>query len=237
MTKMKNLAHTIKWDFILITKYGIAIIALVIAAIYSSFLLLFDIKGAEKLVTFLIFSDPVMYGFLFTAVMILFEKESHTHQVLAITPMPISQYIWSKNIVFTIVALVCSTGIILAARPEMFHPLTFILGVLLSSSLFVFVGIIGVSFVKNFNQFILLMPIVLFPVCLPLLDYFSIFESYIFYIIPTQACLLLFKTSISQIELWQIIYAITYLLICNLVCYKLSLKAYKKRILKISRHE
>ena len=234
---MKNLFRSVKWDFVLVAKYGIAAVALIIALIYCIALLLMDTNGLEKLVSVLIFTDPVMYGFLFTAVMILFEKDTNTHQVLAVTPMPVSQYIWSKNIVFTIIALVYGLAIILAAQPQHFYPLAFLAGVVLSSSLFVFIGVTGAACVKNFNQFILLMPVVLLPVCLPFLDYFSVYHSPVFYLIPTQACLLLFKASVSPVDLWQIIYGVGYLLICNFIFYKLALKNYRKRILNISRHE
>jgi len=234
---MKTILNIVKWDFVLVAKYGIVSIASVIACIYCISLLLIDTTGLENIVTVLIFSDPVMYGFLFTAIMILFEKDANIHQALAISPISASQYIWSKTIVFTTIALVYSTAIVLATQPQYFNPLAFFLGVTLSSTLFIFIGIIGASFVKNFNQFILLMPIVLAPVCLPFLDFFTIYQSPVFYGIPTQACLLLFKGSMIQIEIWQFVYAIIYLSVCNILCYNLALRFYKKRILNISRHE
>lgn len=234
---MKHLFYTLRWDFVLIVKYGIAAVALIFALIYCVSLLLIDTRGLENLVAVLIFSDPVMYGFLFTAVMILFEKEANTHRVLAVTPMPVSRYIISKQIAFTVIALLYGSAVIISAQPEVFHPFAFLAGVILSSSLFVCVGIIGASFVKNFNQFILLMPIVLTPVCLPFLDYFALYESPVFYLIPTQACLLLFKASTGDVALCQYVYALVYLLICNVLFYKTAVYYYKKRILKISRHE
>lgn len=99
---MKNLLVALKWDFRLIGKYGIATVALAIAVIYCSILLFFNTKGFEKLISVFIFSDPVMYGFLFTAIMILFEKDAHIHEALAITPAPASRYILSKTIAFTV---------------------------------------------------------------------------------------------------------------------------------------
>lgn len=234
---MKSFVNTLKWDLVLIYRYGIVAVAFAITAMYSISLLLVDTSKLGKLVAVLTFSDPVMYGFLFTAVLILFEKDAQTHQVLAITPMPVKNYIWSKVIVFTLLSFVCSVIIMLSAQLAIFNPFYFFLAVSLSSSLFIFVGIIGVSFVNNFNQFILLMPIVLLPIVLPFLDYFKLFQSYFFYLIPTQACLLLFEASISSIENWQLIYALLYLLICNFLAYGWALKLYKKRILKTSRNE
>lgn len=234
---MKCFWNTIKWDFILIYKYGIVAVALGITGLYCISFLLADTTGMEKMVAAIIFTDPVTYGFIFTSIMLFFEKDARTQEVLAVTPLPMKNYILSKAFTFSLLALFCSTAILLSAKPSEFHMLLFLLAVILSYALFVFIGIIGVSFVHNFNQFILLMPIVLAPVFLPFLDYFGLFESWLFYIIPTQACLLLFEASVSNIENWKLVYAIIYLIFWNWVTYKLAVKLYRERILKTSRDE
>lgn len=237
MIKKNRLLHTIKWDAVLVFKYGIVPIALAITAIYCLALLLSPIAGMEKLVAFLIFSDPVMYGFLFSAVMLLFEKEALTHLALAVTPQPVKQYILSKIIIFTTLALFCSTCILYSARPEHVSLLWFLLAVILSSVLFILIGIIGVSFVSNFNQFILLMPIVLAPTCLPLLHYFEVVSWPWLYLIPTQACLILFSASIGPVEPLQLVYAVLYLSVFIAICVPLARKAYIKQLKKSVSHE
>ncbi|MCK9205984.1 MAG: ABC transporter permease [Salinivirgaceae bacterium] len=230
---MKNLwFQSLKWDAFLIYKYGIVAVALAIAFLYSAVFLFLNTQGMEKMIALLIFTDPVMYGFLFTAVMLLFEKDSNTHQVLAITPLSSKKYLLSKVFVFTALALVTSSFIILAAYPTNFHAIIFVLAVCLSSSLFIFIGIIGVSFVQNFNQFILIIPLVLAPVCFPFLDYFDWFHSWMLYVIPSQACLILFAGSVSSVSTWKLVYAILYLTLWNVLAYHWALKSYQKRILK-----
>jgi len=212
-------------------KYGITGIALGIAAVYSISLLLWGGEVSGKLVVLLVFSDPVMYGFLFVSVIVLFEKDASIHQALAITPMPARRYLWSKAIAFSLLALACSLLIIFAAQPEILHLTVFIFAVLASALLFVFVAISGVSYVRNFNQFFLMMPVVLTPVCLPFLDFFNLWHSPLLYIIPTQACLLLFEASVSNAEEWEIIYGVSYLLIWIVVGFLHALYSYKTRIL------
>ncbi|MGD9994110.1 MAG: ABC transporter permease [Salinivirgaceae bacterium] len=232
---MNTLLKAIKWDVFLIYKYGIVAVAFAIALIYSLVFLLVDTEGFEKLIVALVFSDPVMYGFLFTAVIILFEKDANTHQVLAVTPLTTSQYILSKTIVFSMLALVTGSGIMVAAWPEYFNLLWFFLAVVLSAALFVFVGVVGVSYVNSFNEFILIIPLVLAPVCLPFLPFFVLADSWLFYLIPTQASLLLFEASVSKIENWQLIYALLYLLVLNYLVYRWAYASYNKRIIKTDR--
>lgn len=234
---MNVLKHTIKWDSVLLFKYGIVAVAAAISSIYCISLLLSKTEGVENVVVLLVFSDPVMYGFLFTAVMILFERDSMTNQALAVTPLTTGNYILSKSIVFTGLAFVCSLAIVLSSRPETFHAVIFLLAVIFSSALFILLGVVGVSFTKNFTQFILVIPLVFLPTCLPFLDYFNIFNSWLFYLIPTQACLILFKGSISDVETWKLIYAVSYLSIWIFFTYKWAIKSYNKRILKTDRNE
>lgn len=229
---MSLLLRNIKWDAFLIYKYGIVYVALGITALYCLGFWFGNTKGSEQAIAALIFTDPAMYGFLFTSIMILFEKDANTHQVIAVTPLPSNYYILSKASVFTTLSLVCSVAMILAASPESLILILFVLAVVLSSVLFVFIGVIAISYVNSFNQFIMSIPIVLAPVCLPFLDYFNLFTSPIFYLIPTQASLLLFKASVSAVQPWQILYAIVYLFACNVLCYKWAVRSYKKRILK-----
>lgn len=209
---MNTLLKLIKWDFVIIYKYGIVAIATIITIIYCAALLFLQATGIEKIITLLIFSDPVMYGFLFTAIIILFDKVSRTNMALFTTPVTVMQYIISKAIVFTVLALTCSTAIILSAQPNYFNIIWFVAAVILSSVLFVFIGIIGVSFVNNFNQFILLMPIVLAPACLPFLSFFNVFNHWAMYLIPTQPCIILFSASVTYVNNWQIMYALLYLI-------------------------
>ena len=205
---------------------------LALSAIYSISFVFTDTHGLEKLVALLIFTDPVMYGFLFTAVMVLFEKDARTNQVLAITPLTSRQYILSKAISFTLLALICSLLILISAHPAAMHLILFIPAVVLSSTLFIFIAIVGVSHVRNFNQFILIIPLVLAPVCLPLLDFFNVAHSWLFYLIPSQACLLLFAGSVGPLAGWHILYSITYLLGWNYFAFRWADRAYNRSLLK-----
>jgi fluoroquinolone transport system permease protein len=86
--------------------------------------------------------------------------------------------------------------------------------------------------VQNFNQFILIIPLVLAPVCLPFLSFFGLVDSWLFYLIPSQACLILFKASMNTVASWQLAYALIYLGLCIWGAYFWAIRNYKRRILK-----
>lgn len=234
---MSVLFNTIKWDLKLIVKYNIALVAFGITAIYVAAFFIFNMQGYEKIVALLIFSDPVMYGYIFISVMILFEKDAGTLKALAVTPLSTKRYILSKSIAFTLLALVTSFIMLLASRPVNVNYGYFLLAVIFSSMLFVFIGIISVSKVRNFNQFIVIIPMVLAPVSLPFLNYFGVTDTHWFYLIPTQACLILFEASIASVESWQIFYAIIYLLFWNYFAFVYAQRFYNLYIINTDRNE
>ena len=105
-----KLLRTIIWDIRFALRYNIITVAIVITGLYTIIFKL--IPGAditEVLVSF-IFSDPTMLGFIFVGAMVLFEKDANTLQALTVTPIKPWQYLWSKAIALTLIALFCSIG-------------------------------------------------------------------------------------------------------------------------------
>ncbi len=207
---MHKLLRLISWDIKLLVKSGVVAVGLGITAIYMLIIYFTDLKDADQWMIVLLFSDPVMYGFLFSAIIVLFEKDIHIHQVLAITPLPQSYYLISKSIAFSILALLCCLPMLFLYQPQNPHWLYLILAIVLASVLFTLIGIIGALLTRNFNHFILLIPMVLAPVALPFLSFFDLISHALFYLIPTQACLLLFQAGFNPIANGQLIYAIAY---------------------------
>ena len=212
-------------------------IAFSITAIYVAVFFIFNMQGYENITAMLIFSDPVMYGYIFISVMILFEKDADTLKALAVTPLITKRYILSKGIAFTILSTITSFIMLLASRPESVNYAYFLMAVILSSMLFVFIGIMSVSRVSNFNQFIIIIPFILAPTALPFLNYFDVTDSLWLYIIPTQACLILFEASFYPVAGWKLIYAISYLIIWIYLTYFYAQRFYNRYIVKTDHHE
>ena len=84
---------------------------------------------------------------------------------------------------------------------------------------------------KNFNQYIIVIPLFLIPFSLPLINFLGLMDCYALYIIPTQASLILFEAAFKEVETWKLIYSISYLLICCFFAYKLARKAFINHII------
>lgn len=210
---LKMLARAIGWDLRLQLRYRIAAIATLVTFLYAFMFRMAPESNDHRVVVLLIFSDPSMFGFLFIGAMMLFEKRTDTLQAVVVTPLSVGQYLWSKAISLTILATL--SGCIMALSAEGMHCnyLALLIGIVLTSLLFVFLGIIGVAHVRSLNEYLIIIPIFLAPATLPLLNFFKVTHTPLLFAIPTQASLILLEAAFRPVPTWQLAYAVIYLII------------------------
>ncbi|CAN5199866.1 hypothetical protein BH23BAC1_BH23BAC1_35840 [soil metagenome] len=160
----------IQWDLKLEVKYQILTVALIVTVLYCAIFLWLDMSSFHQLVIFFIFSDPALLGFMFIGALVLFEKSANTFPALVVTPMKVDEYLWSKAISLTLIALGCSTAMAIAAHGFNVNFGYFFLAVILTSLFFIFFGFIGVARVKSLNHYLIIMGNLLVPflrLCIP----------------------------------------------------------------------
>jgi len=228
---MKTFVNLLKLDIKLLTKHNLLAVSLFLAAFYIVLFKIFNINNYYPLISATIFSDPSMLGFIFIGVMVLYEKGQHTLQAISVCPIKFEYYIWSKAIAMTIMALPICFGIIFSAHGFNFNYAAFILGVILTSLLFSLLGFIGVAHVQTFNQYIIIIPMFFMPAIIPLFDSFNLWFHPLFYLIPSQASLLLFRATFEKLSPGEWIYSIVYLIAWLAGARYFAIKAYKKHLL------
>lgn len=229
---MKTLLRLIYWDLKLQAKNGILTVSVIIALFYTGLFLLLNLKGNDKVLIAILFSDPTFMGFIFTGVLVLFEKSANTLQALVVTPVKIWQYLFSKAISLTFIALIICFAMVFASHGFNFNYFFFIAATFLSSVLFVFLGFVGVSKIKTFNQYIIVIPLFLMPLVLPVLNFFEVTDTLWLYIIPTQASFILFQGAFEKISPAEVIYALVYLVFAIGLVYYISKRLFLKHIIR-----
>ena len=229
---MVTLIRMILWDLKLQVRNNILTVSIFIAAFYVALFLLLGFRGNDKILIALIFSDPTFLGFIFTGVLVLFEKSSNTLQALIVTPVKIWQYLFSKAISLTIITSTICFAMVFASHGFHFNYFNFLAAICLSSVFFILLGFIGVLKVKTFNQYIIVIPFFITPFILPYLNFFEITNAYWFYILPTQASFILFEGAFEKISPAQSLYAICYLLFSIWVTYRISKQLFLKHIVR-----
>lgn len=228
---MRRLFRTIGWDLLLQLRYQIITVALVITAVYTLVFKLLAKDGFDEVLVVIIFSDPVMIGFIFIGAMVLFEKGSGTIHALIVTPLRKTEYLFSKVISLGLIATICSLVMAIAGHGWSMNYFLFIYGVVFTSSIFTLIGFIGVSRVRSMNQFVIIIPFFMIPFILPLLNFFNLTSSWILYLIPTQAFLDLIWAAFFTMPAGRILLAMIYLPVWLGLVYYFAVRAFDRNII------
>lgn len=220
----KRLQYAIAGDIVRQQRYQIITIAVAITVIYIGIFYFIPGASQDKVVQFMIFNDPVALGMLFIGAMYLFEKSENTLEALVVTPLRASEYLSAKLITLSLLGTLVSMAMALAAWGWSFNPLTLIVGISLTASLFTMLGFVIVVGSRSFNEYVIKMGLWMIPVVLPLLNFFDVYHSYWFYLIPVQPTLLLLTAAREGIPVWEVVYAISYLLIWNVLAFRWALQ-------------
>lgn len=224
------LARAVGWDLRLLARHQVITVAAVVTAAYAAAFRALPASRATEVVVVLVFSDPTMIGFLFVGVMVLFERGAGTLDAVVVTPLSPSQYLWSKALALTAVAVPCGLVMAVAARGMAFDAVWLVAGVALTSALFVLIGFVAVARVRTVNAYLLLVPLFLVPLNLPFLGFLGVVESPLLYLLPTQASLVLLESAFAARPAWELVYAVVLLAVSCAVALRLALRAFALRV-------
>ncbi|MEM8968974.1 MAG: hypothetical protein AAGE93_21330 [Bacteroidota bacterium] len=228
---MKALTNLLRWDLLLLHRNQLIVISLVLAGVYLGlFYLLKDLGGLEKLLVLLIYNDPVVTGLMFIGALVLFEKDQHTLEALAVSPLSTDTYLWSKAISLTAVALVTSLLMAWAGYGWQFQYIHFAMGVIGASLFYIFLGGWLVAQTNSFNQFMVRMIPLLILTALPFIPFFGAASSAWFYPIPSYPSILLLQASFEDISTMELIYAYGYGTLAVVGSYYLARASFRKHI-------
>ncbi len=168
-----RLATLLALDARLQLRYGIYYAYAVVVAFYVAALVWLSPFLPPQAAAVIIYSDPAVLGFFFLGALMMLEKGEAARSALAITPVSAAEYVWSKALVLTALAVAAVAAIGAAAPGSMNWPVLMAVTVLIS---FQFIGI-GVPIALRFRTVTgyligsagLLLPIVL-PAGLALFD-------------------------------------------------------------------
>ncbi len=222
--EVRKLLVCIKWDLLFAVRYQIVTVALVVTLLYTLILKLVPGAGITEVLVTLLFTDPTMLGFIFIGAMVLFEKDANTLQAITVTPIKPWQYLWSKAVSLSLISLFCGTVMAIVGHGWDIDYVYLVFALLLSSLLFIFIGFIGVARVRTFNQYMVIIPLFMFPAVFPLADFYGIFHSLLVYLIPTRGSLILFEAAFEKGSMGNIIYGFGILLLSVAISYMYARK-------------
>ena len=209
---MSRFASTVRLDLLLQKRYGFFYAGAFVTVVWVALLLTLPDSLLDLAVPLIVFTDLAVVGFYFIAGTVLFEKGEATLFALISTPLRFREYLVSKLLTLTALALVMSSIVAFAGYGLGFNLVWFTLGVAFASVISALLGFITVAPFDSISSYLVPSSLVLTPLGLPVFHFLGLWENLIFYLLPTQGALLLLGGAFvpASLSTWQIIYSLIY---------------------------
>lgn len=229
---MKHLANLLKWDIILFNRNKIFLLAVVVAAIYMGvFFLLKEVANLDLMLIVLIFNDPVVTGFLFSAVILLFDKNQNTLQAIFVLPLQFENYLLSKSLILSFLASSLAFIMALVMKGTGFNAFHLFNATFLSAFIFCLFGFMLASYAKNFNQLLAYSIPFLIISGIPFAPLLGLGKLAWFFMVPSTGGVGLLKAAFAEMPLSETILMYVYLVAWCLASWVLTQKVTLKKLI------
>jgi fluoroquinolone transport system permease protein len=205
---MKRLWVSMLWDVQLQFRYGFYYAGAVVAVIWMLLLSLASAEGLRLLLPPFLFLNLVMTTFYFIGGLVLLEKKQGTLAGLVLTPLRQHEYLAAKVTTLAILAAIECVLVVLVVYGVGLNWALLLAGLLSLAVVYTLFGFVAVSRFDSINAYIVPSGFIVALLTLPLVDYFGLWASPIFYLLPTQAALLLLAAAFRPIAPWQMVYGL-----------------------------
>ena len=218
---MKILLHLLRWDMVLLHRNQLVVISFAVAALYMGvFYLLQQAPMLDQILILLIFNDPLIIGYMFAGVLLMLEKNQNTLQAIAVSPLNMWHYLWSKAIALCFLSTATAVAMVLVGAGWDLQWLHLLFGVGGGSLFFNLAGFGLAANTRDFNSFLFRSIGFLVLLGLPVLPLFGIVESPFFYLLPSFPSLILMQACFAPVAITELLYAYTYLIVSiSLIAY------------------
>ena len=230
----KSLLSTLFWDAQLQFRHGFYYAGVFVAIIWIALFRQIPRDSLTYLIPPFLFLNLIMTTFYFVAGLVLLEKGQAVLQGLVVTPLPPQTYMFAKVGSLGFLAVLECLVIILLTHGLQLEWLWLLLGLAFLAALYVLFGLAMVVYYESINQFLFPSGLLVTLFTLPLLGYFDIWDSLLFYLLPSQGPLLLLKASLYPLSGGQLLYAVGSSLLWLIMAFVLSQKAFQHFIQKLA---
>jgi fluoroquinolone transport system permease protein len=229
---MSRLLAALRWDVRIQFRQGFYYAALFVIALWV--LLLSQLPGAASMLflPFIIFFDLSVFGFYFMAGTLFLEKGEGVLEALVVTPLRTREYLLSKTLSLTVLALLVSIVVVLLVHGPVLNWLSLLAGVALNSWFLILAGFIVAARYDAVNEFLIPSILYVVPTQLPALWYFGIWDHWLLYLVPTMPAMLLIAGAFEPIAPWQILYSLVYLSAACLVVTYWAERAFRRFVVR-----
>lgn len=207
---MNRLLVTIRWDIQLQTRHGFYYVALVLILLWSTILAWLPGESLAWIFPAFVVNHLVIGAFYFMGGLVLLEKGEGTLQAQLVTPLRTAEYLLSKWFTLTLLAVLETVLLVWLTYRLQVQIVWLLAGVVAASGLFCLTGFLAVIRYPSLNEYLLPSFLLVSLLTLPLISYAGFEETWLFYLHPLQAVLLLLQAAFQETAVWQLLYSLLY---------------------------
>lgn len=208
---MSRFVSAVRLSLLLQLRYGFLYAAAFVGVLYVALLMPLPDSILELAGPLVVFSELAVVGYYFIAGMVLFEKSERTLYALVSTPLRFSEYLGSRLATLTLLALALSLAVVTVVYGTGFNAALLLVGVVLVSLISLLAGFISVLPFDSITRYLIPSQVPMFVMALPLVPFLGIWQSPVFYLVPTHGALILLGAAFgAATPLWQFLYAVLY---------------------------
>jgi fluoroquinolone transport system permease protein len=206
----KRFLSTLLWDIRLQYRNGFYFVSAFVAAVFI--VLLRRLTGVDwaQLWPVILLENLVVNSFYFMAGLVLLENEEGTIEAQVVTPLRQGEYLASKVLSLTILSVFESLVSVVAVTGPRFNWLLLAGGILVLIAFYGLYGFLVVSRYDSITDFLLPSAVWVMWFSLPLLYFFDIWRSWVMFLHPLQAPLVLLQAAFEPVPAWQVLYGFGY---------------------------
>ena len=225
---MNRLLSTARWDVSLQYRNGFYFVSAFTAVFMVVLLKQFPGVDFGYWWPAIITGNLTVNSFYFMAGIVLLEKGEGTLEAQIVTPLRPWEILGSKILTLGLLSLFETLAMIVIVQGVNFNWFLLVTGIVFYIAMLALYGFIVVARYDSINEFLLPSVAWTMGFSLPLLYYFDIWRSWIMFLHPLQAILILLQSAFTSVPTWQIIYGFAYSILWTGILMTLSLRAFRK---------
>jgi len=225
---MNRLLTTARWDVSLQYRNGFYFVSAFTAIFMVILLKQFSGVDFGYWWPAIITGNLTVNSFYFMAGIVLLEKGEGTLEAQIVTPLRPWEILGSKVLTLGLLSLFETLAMIVIVQGVNFNWFLLVTGIVFYIAMLALYGFIVVARYDSINEFLLPSVAWTMGFSLPLLYYFDIWRSWIMFLHPLQAILILLQSAFTSVPMWQIIYGFAYSILWTGILMTLSLRTFRK---------
>ena len=228
---MTRLLSTIRCDVRLQFRNGFYYATVFILVFWAVFVKLLPAFNWGLVMPALMLGNLLVTTYYFVAGLVLLERAEGTLEAQVVTPLRTWEYLASKVLTLTVLAMIESIAFVLIAVGWNFEAWPLIVGGVPACVIYTLIGFAAVARYDTISEYLFPSCLYLLVLSVPFIPFSGLADGWWFYLHPLQPPLSLMKAAFMPVPRWELIYGVALSAVWVVPCFVWSLRAFDRFVI------